>query len=118
MKLKVSKGYLRRLLKVLKSTLNGGNLVQGVNNWEVPLLRYSAALISWRKCELQAIDRETRRLFATYEGLFKRYDAWMTTFLTNLYFILSKVSSLTLHSLSRNSFTIKIKILLLFQKVS
>ena len=31
MKLKVSKEYFRRLKKVLKSKLNGGNLVQGVN---------------------------------------------------------------------------------------
>ena len=48
-KLKVSKEYFRRLQKVLKSKLNGGNLVQGVNTWAVPLLRYSAAFISWRE---------------------------------------------------------------------
>ena len=52
MKLKVSKEYFRRLRKVLKSKLNGGNLDQGVNTWAVSLLRYSAAIISWRKCEL------------------------------------------------------------------
>ena len=40
MKLKVSKEYFRRLKKVLKSKLNGENLVQGVNTWEVFLLRY------------------------------------------------------------------------------
>ena len=52
MKLKVSKEYFRRLRKVLKSKLNGGNLDQGVNTWAVSLLRYSAAIISWGKCEL------------------------------------------------------------------
>ena len=52
MKLKVSKEYFRRLRKVLKSELNGGNLDQGVNTWAVSLLRYSAAIISWRKCEM------------------------------------------------------------------
>ena len=31
MKLNVLKGYIRRLRKVLKSKLNGGNLVRGVN---------------------------------------------------------------------------------------
>ena len=31
MKLNVSKEYIRRLRKVLKSKLNGGNLVRGVN---------------------------------------------------------------------------------------
>ena len=56
MKLKVSKKYFTRLRKVLKSKLKGENLVQGVNTWAVSLLRYSAAFISWRKFELQAID--------------------------------------------------------------
>ena len=54
----VSKEYIRRLRKVLKSKLNGGNLVRGVI-----LLRYSAAFGSWRKGELQAIDRKTTKFF-------------------------------------------------------
>ena len=62
MKLNVSKEYIKRLRKVLMSKLNGGNLVHGVNTWAVSLLRYSAALVSWRKSELQAIDRKTRKL--------------------------------------------------------
>ena len=56
MKFNVSKKYIRRVRKVLKSKLNGGNLVRGVNTWAVSLLRYSAAFVSWRKSELQAID--------------------------------------------------------------
>ena len=52
MKLNVSKEYIRRLRKVLKSKLNGGNLVRGVNTWAVSLLRCSAAFVSWRKSEL------------------------------------------------------------------
>ena len=43
--LKVSEGYFRRLRKVLKSKLNDGNLVQGVNTWAVSLLRYSTTLL-------------------------------------------------------------------------
>ena len=74
MKLKVSKKYFRRLKKVLKSKLNGASLVQGVNTWAVSLLRYSAAFISWRKCELQAIDRKTRKLFTIYGGLHPKSD--------------------------------------------
>ena len=53
MKLKVSKEYFRRLKKVLKSKLNGGNLVQGVNTWTVSLLKYSASFISIVSCRLQ-----------------------------------------------------------------
>ena len=57
MKLNVLKEYIRRTRKVLTSKLNGGNLVHGVNTWAVSLLRYSAAFVSWRKSELQSIDR-------------------------------------------------------------
>ena len=69
MKMKDSKEYFRRLRKVLKSKLNGGNLVYGVNTRAVSLLRYSVVLINWRKCELRAIDRNTRKLFTIYGGL-------------------------------------------------
>ena len=74
MKLNVSKEYSRRLGKVLKSKLNGGNLVRGVNTWAVSLLRYSAAFVSWRKSELQAIDRKTRKLFTIYGALHLKSD--------------------------------------------
>ena len=69
MKLNISKEYIRRIRKVLKSKLNGGNLVHGVNTWAVSLLRYSVAFVRWRKSELQAIDRKTRKLFAIYGAL-------------------------------------------------
>ena len=63
MKLNVSKEYIRRFRKVLKAKLNSGNLVRGVNTWAVLLLRCSAAFASWKKSELQAIVRKTRKLF-------------------------------------------------------
>ena len=74
MKLNVLKEYIRRIRKVLKSKLNGGNLVHGVNTRAVSLLRYSAALVSWRKSELQAIDRKTRKLFTIYGALHPKSD--------------------------------------------
>ena len=74
MKLNVSKEYIRRLRKVLKSKLNGGNLVCGVNSWAVSLLRYSAAFVNWRKSELQAIDRKTRKLFTICGTLHPKSD--------------------------------------------
>ena len=69
MKLNVSKEYIRKLRKMLKSKLNSRNLVCGVNTWAVSLLRYSAAFVSWRKSELQAIDRKTRKLFTIHGAL-------------------------------------------------
>ena len=74
MKLNVSKEYIRRKRNVLKSKLNGGNLVRGVNIWAVSLLRYSAAFVSWRKSELQAMDRKTRKLFIIYGALHSKSD--------------------------------------------
>ena len=58
----------------MKSKLNGGNLVHGVNAWAVSLLRYSAAFVSWTKSELQAIDRKTRKLFTIYGALHLKSD--------------------------------------------
>ena len=40
------KEYIGKLIKVLKSKLNGENLARGVNTWAVSLLRYSAASVS------------------------------------------------------------------------
>ena len=74
MNLNVLKEYIRRLRKVLKSKMNGGNLVRGDNAWEVSLLRYSAAFVSWRKNELRAIDRKTRKLFTRYRALHPKSD--------------------------------------------
>ena len=74
MKLNVLNEYIRRLRRDLKSKLNGGNLVREVNTWAVSLLRYSAAFVSWRKSELQAIDRKTRKLFTIYGALHSKSD--------------------------------------------
>ena len=50
------------------------DLVRGVNTWAVSLLRYSTAFVSWRKRELQAIDRKTRKLFTIYGVLHPKSD--------------------------------------------
>ena len=62
----ILKEYIRKLRKVLKSKLNGGNLVRGVNIWAVSLLRYSGYM--------QAIDRKTRKLFTIYGALHPKSD--------------------------------------------
>ena len=74
MKLNIWKEYFRRLRKVLKSKLNGGNLVRGVNTWPVSLLRCSAEFLCWRKSELQAIDRKTKKFFTIYGALHPKSD--------------------------------------------
>ena len=69
MKANILKEYIRTLRNVLKSKLNGENLVHGVNTWAVSLLRYSAAFASWKKSEQQAIERKTRKLLTIYGAL-------------------------------------------------
>ena len=54
--------------------MNGRNLVQRSNTWAVSCLRYSAAFISWKKCELQAIYRKTRKFFKIHGGLQPKFD--------------------------------------------
>ena len=54
--------------------MNGANLVQGVSTCAVSILKYSVVFISSRKCELQAIDRKTRKLFTIYGGLHPKFD--------------------------------------------
>ena len=74
MKLNVSKEYIRKLRKVLKSKLNGGNLVCGVNTRAVSLIRYSEAFVSWRRSELRAINKKIRKLFTMYGASHPKSD--------------------------------------------
>ena len=69
MKETVTKEYKRRVRKILETKLNGGNLVKAINTWAIPLLRYSAAFLDWRKSELQDLDRKTRKLLTMHNGL-------------------------------------------------
>ena len=60
MKVKVENEYFRRLGLLLKSKLNGGNLIKGINAWAVSIVRYSAGVVGWTKKELKYIDKKTR----------------------------------------------------------
>ena len=60
MKEKVRAEYKRRVKKVLKSKLNGGNMVSAISTWAVPLIRYSAPFLDWRRDEIKEMDRTTR----------------------------------------------------------
>ena len=61
MKDKTKTEYLRRVRRVLQSKLNGGNTIGAINTWAVSLVRYTAGIISWRKDELEAVDRKTKK---------------------------------------------------------
>ena len=50
------------MIKILKTKLNGGNNITGINTWAISLLRYSAALLNWTGAELEQMDRRTRKM--------------------------------------------------------
>ena len=72
MKEKVRAEYKRRVKKVLKSKLNGGNMISAINTWEVPLIRYSAPFLEWRRDEIKEMDRTTRKIMNMYNALHPR----------------------------------------------
>ena len=69
MKLSISREYLRRIKKILKSKPNGGNVVSAINTRAVSLIRYGAGIINWSKEELRTLDRKTTKLQTIYKSL-------------------------------------------------
>ena len=72
MKDKIKKEYISRIRAVLKSKLNSGNIVKAINTWAVPVIRYSAGIVDWKKLELQNMDRKTRKTMNMYQALHPR----------------------------------------------
>ena len=71
---RLSKEYVRRVKKVIRSKLNGGNMVRVINSWAVSLLRYSGGVVRWAKVELMNLDRKTRKLLIIQDALNARAD--------------------------------------------
>ena len=46
-KKKAASEYTKRVRKVLKSKLNGGNTIRAINSWAVPVIRYTAGIVDW-----------------------------------------------------------------------
>ena len=82
---RLSKEYVRRVKKVIRSKLNGGNMVRVINSWAVSLLRYSGGVVRWTKVELMNLDRKTRKLLIIQDALHARADD------SRLYLMLSVV---------------------------
>jgi len=74
MKDKVKTEYLRWVRRVLQSKLNGGNTIGAINTCAVSLVRYTAGIINWRKDELEAMDRKTRKMMTICNSLHPRPD--------------------------------------------
>lgn len=67
-KKKLRKEYFRRIKKTL-SKLNSGNAVIAINSKTGAVMRYNTGLIKWKKDELRAIDRKTRKTMSLHGAL-------------------------------------------------
>ena len=74
MKEQLKKEYIRRVRNVLKSKLNGGNIISAINSKVVSIVRYGAGIIKWTKNELEELDRKTRKLMTMYGAQHPKAD--------------------------------------------
>ena len=49
-------------------------MVSAINTGSISLVRYTAGIVKWRKDEMEAMDRRTRKLMTTYNRLHLRAD--------------------------------------------
>ena len=47
-----------------RSKLNGGNMISGINAWDVGVIRYSAGIVDWTMEVLVSMDRRTKKILA------------------------------------------------------
>ena len=68
------KKYVRRTRKLLKTKLNGRNLIKGINTWAVPIVRYLGPFLKWTRDELKQMNQRTRKLMTMHKALYPRDD--------------------------------------------
>ena len=74
MKDKIQKEYLRRTKKLHETKLSCRNLIEGINTWAVPLVRYSGPFLKMTRDELRQTDQRTRKLMTMHKALHPRND--------------------------------------------
>ena len=74
MKGQTEKEYIRRVRNMLKSKLNGGNIISAISSRAVSIVRYGAGIISWTKMELEELDWKTKKLMTMYGAQYPKAD--------------------------------------------
>lgn len=69
MRSKATTEYRNRVRRVLQSQLSSRNKITAINAFAVPVIRYPAAVITWRQEDLKAADIGTRKLM-TLHGIY------------------------------------------------
>ena len=60
--------YVRRVKKLCRSKLNGGNFIS-INAWAEGVVRHSADIMDWTVEELVSMDRKTRKIIIANKWL-------------------------------------------------
>ena len=74
MKVKIRKGYKRRIKLVLKSELNARNKIATINTLAVPVILNSYGVIDWKLDEIQDLNRMTKKQLCMNWMLAKKAD--------------------------------------------
>ena len=67
---KITKNYLKGMRKLLETKLYGKNLIKGINNLAVSLVRCFGPFFKWTR----QIDQRTRKLMTMYKALHLKDD--------------------------------------------
>ena len=76
MKKKVKSEYIRRVKQLLRSQLNGLNVIAGMNAWAVSSITYRAGMLGWMKEELKSVDIKTRKLMTINGRIDVEVSCW------------------------------------------
>lgn len=68
------KEYRKRVRKILSTELNGKNKIVAIGQFALPLLQYSFGVVDWRREEIKALDRGTRKLLTAHNMHHPRAD--------------------------------------------
>ena len=60
--------YIKRIKQVQKSKLNCGNKIQAINSYAIPVIGYTAGIISWKQNEIAELDRKTKKTLDIHGG--------------------------------------------------
>ena len=63
-----------RTRKLLETKIYRRNRITGINNWAVPLVRYSVPFLKWTGEELKQMEQRTRKLRTMHKALHPRDD--------------------------------------------
>jgi len=66
MKQKSGEEYLNRTKSILKTKLNGKNIIKAINAYTTPVLTFSFGIVKWMPTDLENLQTKTRMLLTRY----------------------------------------------------